>query len=377
MSQAVQNVAENGAGCFDHSFRARLTSAVARSYRLVLPAAFLGYALFYGATLVEPTGYALRTWALEGTSWADGSAPQAIDQLIANQAPHFELAFNALGYARFAAFGEMKPGAVAGRDGYLFNQADLILAREVDAGVSKAVSVITSVADQLEALGIDLVFLPLPTKMDVERDHHGYEEAAQAGERAYRAIVQSTLAAGVTTIDARSAWLEARLTGPVTHRTDQHWTVLGAQIAAREIARKIDMTGFMQVPIVLEQVSETLPFQGDLAAFIGSEYVSTAVGYPLEMIRPYNASGADPGPSEIALVGTSESVDLRWSFEVSLEHQLQAPIDNQAMSGVGPVLPMWRAIHQYRTAPEMRPRLVIWEFPVGAAFKENEIDVDQ
>lgn len=347
---------------------------VRTAYRLLIPLSFLGYSAFYLASTADAFRYSLQTWALEKTQLSDGSLTKAIDSAFANLAPHQAMAVDLAGSLRFALFGELKPGAVRGRDGYLFAETEIVFSSQVPSRVAFAATQISKVKDILRSMGIELILVPLPTKMDVERHHHDYQDAARVAEQAYADLISQAQSLGVRTVDARSVWQGAGSGGNLTHRTDQHWTVHGAAVVAQAVARVV---GPQDAGLVkLTPTPETLFFQGDLARFIGSEDVSASMGYPVEVIRPLLASYAPPlaiADPDYTLVGTSESVDTRWSFAALLESNLQARVDNKAMSGLGPLYPMWQAIRQMN---DSSPRTVIWEFPVGAIFKDNELYVE-
>lgn len=340
-------------------------------YRFVIPGFFLGYSAVYLSAVAGPMQYALGSWALEGKSWADGSATSSFDDVFARMAPYQLPAIDLAGFLRFELFGELKPGAVQGRNGYLFAEADIIFDHHIQDRVAYALDRVAGVKAELDRRGVDLVLIPLPTKMDVERDHHDYAAAAQAGEDAYAAFLEGVSSIDVRVVDARPSWLEAD-DDLLTHRTDQHWTVYGAGIVAKNVASFIDPeppTGRVSLlPIV-----RTLAFQGDLASFVGSQDVSAAVGFPAEVIRPIQAIYSDEiadGPAKYMLVGTSESVDTRWSFQSQLEGALQEKVENRAMSGVGPIYPMLAVLSQMT---EETPKIVLWEFPVGSIFKDAEL----
>ena len=65
---------------------------------------------------------------------------------------------------------------------------------------------------------------------------------------------------------------------------------------------------------------------------------------------------------EAVLVGTSYSADALWGFDGALMHRLGLGVDNRALEGLGPVVPMMRYLADPAAAAPP-PLLVVWEIP--------------
>lgn len=128
--------------------------------------------------------------------------------------------------------------AVAGPGGVLLFRRELSYVRGAGLDSLPAeenpVARIASLRDSLAGLGIDFLFVPVPTKLDVEPGLLGLPGEAIAQPWS-RKLLDDLAAAGVETVD-----LHAALSGKgLWRKQDTHWKPAGAQAAAEAVAERI------------------------------------------------------------------------------------------------------------------------------------------
>jgi len=90
---------------------------------------------------------------------------------------------------------------------------------------------------QLEERGIELVLVPVPVKAMVYGDLFGAE--MQVTHRDREAVLSRLRDSGATVVDVLPALVAGRSEGEVFFKQDTHWTQLGMNIAASEIAKAV------------------------------------------------------------------------------------------------------------------------------------------
>ena len=168
------------------------------------------------ARLAEEIGRNGGSWA----AWAERSAPardraQSLEESVPAQVQ-----------------------AIAGPGGALLFRRELSYVRGAGLDSLPAeenpVARIASLRDSLAGLGIDFLFVPVPTKLDVEPGLLGHpgDGVVQPWSRK---LLDDLAAAGVETVD-----LHAALSGKgLWRKQDTHWKPAGAQAAAEAVAVRI------------------------------------------------------------------------------------------------------------------------------------------
>lgn len=338
-----------------------------RLSRLMLPAAFLGYAAY--ANLAALTGgEALRLAQVEG-SLVRGEATENLSANYARAMPHREPAVAWLGAARYLLAGEGRDGVAVGEGGWLFSEEELVRASE--AQIARAVEEAVAAQEWIGALGGQLVVVPLPAKIDIDREQAPDEWAASAMEAQHQDFLEALASRGVAAVDVRPALTRLARQNRAFLARDTHWTPQGAEAAARAVA----LSGLVQAgqEAFLRRDGRPEAVEGDLVSFVTSADLAGWLGLGPEEITSLVAepAGGDPGGIFAAdapaistlLVGTSYSADDRWSFAPSLSLALSRDVLNLAKEGQGPVRPLRSLLHDPAWA-ETPPDYVIWEFPV-------------
>lgn len=346
--------------------------------RSAVPILFLGYAGFVNWSIFAKNGLDGEI----GTDMLTGGATAAFSALYGKAQPHRDTAFGVIGAGRYALIREGRDGVVAGRDGWLFTQEEFDPAS--DFALDAMIALVADVKRDLAGLGVALIVVPVPAKIDIYRAH-GNADAGLAMEMQYHAFRTRLDSAGIASVDTRPA-LAGAGDEPVFLSRDTHWTPEGARRVAEAVAVAgmipQGQTAFRKVPARPEE------FLGDLVSFVTSDALAPLVGLGPESVTPYVAEKVDAaavgifaagGPSvETVLVGTSYSANKNWSFVPALQLATEQDILNLAKEGLGPVTPM-QALLTDPSFAESPPARVIWEFPIrylGKPQSTSELSTD-
>ncbi|MEO8685473.1 MAG: hypothetical protein ABI414_11610, partial [Devosia sp.] len=305
-------------------------------------------------------------------SVVDGQFTAKLETIYKDRLPYRLAATDLVGAARYLVFGEGRKGVVVGQGGWLFSSEEYRVADNETQRIDDAVRAIAAVRDQLATSGTELVVVPLPAKADIYREHTAYPSLSDAMTVRYDRFRQALAAQEVKTVDARAALLADKVKEQVFLKGDTHWSQQGAAAVADATAQAVGPV-IAPVPITLAQ-GDTMTIEGDLTKFIISPRYASYVSLVPEQVTLLRASTTQPSdvsavdifgaqPIGVALVGTSYSANVNWSFAASLMAALGADVVNFAEEGHGPFVPMQQFLSSeaLNTAP---PKLVIWEIPV-------------
>jgi hypothetical protein len=138
--------------------------------------------------------------------------------------------------------------ALAGTDGYLFYQNSLKYVVGGDLEKQPAgknpLPIIVEFKRQLEQRGVDFLFVPVPTKLEIypEKLDPSFEKLAGAIVNPYvRKLLRALSKEGVEVVDLLPAFLSARggAGEPLYQHQDTHWTDRGLQLAAERLSARI------------------------------------------------------------------------------------------------------------------------------------------
>jgi alginate O-acetyltransferase complex protein AlgJ len=341
--------------------------------KLVVPALFLGCALFTNVTFVPNLAQVLRSQPLQVGDALNGHLAAEIDAAFKRQLPYSAVSVAAVGAARYMAFSEGRKGVVVGRQGWLFSSEEFRSSRKPSEDIERSVTEIANIREALAQRSITLVMAPLPAKADVYSEFAGNPALSEEMAQRYSNFKQGLVAAHVETADIKAALLAAKPTDAVFLRTDTHWSPEGAAAAARTLADIVGPVGAHQSFSMEQEDPHTI--EGDLVRFVVGAGFNGLVGLAPESItlRRATLAGKAEGTIDdlfgtattvpVALVGTSYSANASWGFADSLKADLGADVVNFAEEGRGPVTPM-RAFLANLSVREAPPQVVIWEFPI-------------
>ena len=270
--------------------------------------------------------------------------------------------------------------AIEGKDGVFFRiNADLRMAHPFSDLV---VADLAALSEALAANGTTLIFVPIPTKSVTLPDHLPPEAALygfdlEIATRVHTDILDRLNAAGVVTVDARSAMQNAPADDLPFFKADFHWSAAGARETARAIGETIralpgydDLT---KVTFETTHVGEDVAFSGMRRILQKQcrETLPEAVTAVYETTR-VEEQGTDGGLDlfgeaetavPIALVGTSFSDSPINNFPGFIAEYAQLEVVNYALTGGN----QYGGMLSYLTSAsfqETRPRFLIWENPI-------------
>jgi alginate O-acetyltransferase complex protein AlgJ len=147
--------------------------------------------------------------------------------------------------------------ALAGADGFLFFRQSIAYALGGDLGKQhrdrNPLPVIAAFGKLLAKHGVDFLFVPVPTKVEIFADKAASTPAKDAGLARFagqvanpfeRKFLLELAAEGVETVDLMPAFLAARAEGgktaePLYQKQDTHWTSRGLELGAKLVAERV------------------------------------------------------------------------------------------------------------------------------------------
>jgi alginate O-acetyltransferase complex protein AlgJ len=146
--------------------------------------------------------------------------------------------------------------AFAGADDFLFFKQSVLYATGGDLGKQRRdrnpLPVIGAFRKLLAAHGVDLLFVPVPTKVEIYPDKAASSPTKDAGLQRFaghvvnpfeRKFLAELAAEGVESVDLMPAFLAARgekaQAMPLYQAQDTHWTTRGLELAAKLVAERI------------------------------------------------------------------------------------------------------------------------------------------
>ncbi|MBS7792419.1 hypothetical protein KTR66_20670 [Roseococcus sp. SDR] len=259
-----------------------------------------------------------------------------------------------------------------GTNGWLFPIWDRV--NRVDmAAVRSAVQTVTETIGILRAGRIQVAILLIPSRKRMMRQYlpAGTQIAPEAAQRFTLTLSECTRAGAVVPdLDAVfRAQMQRDPAHPLFFKTDTHWTPMGAEVAAVEMARM--MRERMQLPASPRpgtRLGDLRPMQlaaGDLVQHLPAAQRG-AYGPEQSLVRqilPPEGAGAliEDDSYDTVIVGTS-NVQPRFGFQPVLSNQLVRPVglswkpNNQGT---------YFALLDYLRSDafkQQRPRALVWNF---------------
>jgi acetyltransferase AlgX (SGNH hydrolase-like protein) len=142
-----------------------------------------------------------------------------------------------------------KVKALAGRDGFLFYRNDLEYVTGGDLEKQRKgknpLPVIVEFKKLLDAQGVDFLFVPVPTKLEIYPEQLDPKLKSVSGEvinPAFRKLLASLASEGVEVLDLLPALLQAKSGGgpdPLFQHQDTHWTDRGLRLTADLLTARV------------------------------------------------------------------------------------------------------------------------------------------
>jgi hypothetical protein len=263
-----------------------------------------------------------------------------------------------------------------GRDGWLFNEIDIIQRFEpgvpIDADLGRLV-------EAFRSQGVTLVAVVLPTRGSVYSDALGsFEDAFAAydpvvARESYQTFLASLRGAGMVVPDLTPL---VRRGAPFYLKRDQHWTSAGARRVAQRVAQALqDLSTYEGL--------ETSTFRTRSLGHVNQtgwleEKVETAcnVLIPDESVEIFaterdtagqtaaQALFGDEGPPPVTLVGTSNSNRMDDKPDSNFSGALREALELEVLNAAFPGGQTHLSLLAYLRSDDYhahRPRLLVWE----------------
>jgi hypothetical protein len=290
--------------------------------------------------------------------------------------------------AKVRAFGEKQPvsiqGLIAGDSMLVFRRELEYLACEQPK--QNPIPVIAAFKDQLAAKGIDFLFIPIPTKIDVYPEVVTGDTALPGGiaQPAFRKLLRDLADARVETLDFLDAFLRiknASETGKrgLYQRQDTHWTTVALEAGAQLVAERIKKYSWYDSVYsnkrdykVRDSVFESL---GDIQARLNDADKAKIAPEAVMGHQITDAQGnlyEDSDSSQVLVLGDSytgvfQTVGCRHAgVTAHLAKQLGGPVDLIMGWGGGPEAP--GKLKKRGDAYLDGKRLVVWMMSVRDLF---------
>jgi len=297
-----------------------------------------------------------------------GSSFRWMETYYQNAFPYRGIAVGLWAVLNYQLFHEGRNGVLVGKNGWLFSAEEYNLCTMYRKIWKKNLQLIVHQIQQLRRHGLEVLVVLIPEKVDLYRNNLS-KKSLHNDIGLYRESYDFLQQQGVTILNIKDTLQKAITQGEqVFFRTDTHWTVRGAQLAARKISEKLSRLQGKDTFIATQTGSKKM--SGDLTNFIPVGRFFSKFGPPPDVFRQVrisrenNPTGLfDDIKIDTALVGTSYSADPRWAFADWLQYYLHKEVLNYSDKGTGPFLPMQHFIDTSLTK-EQDISFVLWEIPV-------------
>ena len=289
-----------------------------------------------------------------------------------------------------------------GKDGWLFLPSEL---RHLSVGefwgenaanVSKArnpsyadpLPTILDLHAQLKAIGVELVFMPVPTKASIYADKIVDVAPGSRIDTHHQALFKKLTDSGVNVIDLTPKFLAARSGDDNVYcQQDTHWATKGISIAAGDVAAHIKAQAWYKAltPKVYEAKTGTIALSGDLRDMLGNLSIPKAEER-LVTISEAGKPVAKSKDSPVLILGDSHTLvfgdggDMHTvgaGFPDHLAHQLGIPVDLIGIRGSGVGAARRNLAKEFIRNPSYAEskKVVVWLF-AGRDLTESSDGID-
>jgi alginate O-acetyltransferase complex protein AlgJ len=222
---------------------------------------------------------------------------------------------------------------------------------EPEPAHSHPLAALKTLKTQLDDLGIELIFMPVPAKAAVYSDFLSLEVFPDSPTGS-RLFLQQLEQQGFTVIDLHPLYAEEKTKGTQLYcKTDTHWSPAGALLAAGAAADLLSTRPWMEEPKKIElslMPTEELTFQGDLVEEPTQETL------PFRKVQASDEQPAFQDNSPVLILGDSHTLvfstggDMHaedGGFPELLAHALQLPVEriaNRGSASTPPRLTLYR-----------------------------------
>ncbi|WP_159348574.1 alginate O-acetyltransferase AlgX-related protein [Roseomonas harenae] len=255
--------------------------------------------------------------------------------------------------------------AVIGKEGWLFPVWDKVW--DVDSNLVRQTSqVIAQAIDILKAAGIGTAITLIPSKARIYRQYLPAEIRVSAeADRRYAGIMNDLRRPGAILPDLDAAF-RARAAGvQLFFKSDTHWTPMGAELAAVEVAKAIGPTvpSSTRPGTQVSTLSNKMHPRGDLVRNLPEAQRASYGPEPYQVREVVQAGGqaaliADD-TTDVTVVGNSY-MEPRYLFQPILSNQLSRPVSLfWKPNNVGPYATMLQYVAS-AGFKQQRPKVIAW-----------------
>ena len=305
-----------------------------------------------------------------------GKAAKEIEDRLDNRFSLKQLGVNTWAAIQYLAFNEGKKGLTIGDNDWLFTDEEIYSLPNAKYNLASNISYISQVKQVLAQRGITLVVLPVPAKLRVNQDSSVLPQRDATMEKLYELFITELKQDAIDVVDPLSEMQARSEKSELFLPTDTHWTPLGAEIAAQNVAKYINehLQLSLEEKKFVTDVTGTSKHEGDLmnflplspwADFLSPKEVELTLYETRELATTDELDSlfADSNETiDTVLIGTSYSANEKWNFPGALKQALSTDIVNLSVEGKGPFLPMADFINDYLDQLDGL-KLVIWEIP--------------
>ncbi len=276
------------------------------------------------------------------------------------------------GVLEYTLFNNGLDGVLIGKDGWLFTSEEFVFHPEGQEAMKDKLELASQAKKILAEQNINLVVLLVPSKARIYGDKLGRYSFPRYNEDVYDSFARDLEALDIPVVNLLSTFKTAKKQQDVFLKTDTHWTLYGARVAAAEIANVVNKNNLLPSfgsTTFTTTVETTVSHKGDLLTYLPLGFLQERIGPAFDEFTEQKTTSEDTGGGlfgsstiPITLVGTSYSANPLWNFEGALKETLGADVLNFASEGAGPVVPMqdYLASQALKDTP---PELVVWEIP--------------
>lgn len=331
---------------------------------------YTGPALIAAIGLIGLAGAFHTPWgSLLDKPFVDGKTQSALETAFNNAHVIRTRSIEGLTAMDWLLFGEPMPGAVVGRNGWLFTDEEYRAGVGFDARLQTSLDRIDGAIEQLNDAQIEVEIALIPDKARIMSEHLARPRPPLVEAR-YQAALDGLADRGLMVQDLRPVLVTAKSEAPVFMMRDTHWTPFGARAVAQAIAPALmhatDIRGRFET-----RPGRAEPYRGDLMNYLDTGLFAKWLGLNDEYlavpvtVQVGDSSGGLFGDVTVPtiLVGTSFSALQQWNFTGALQEASQTDILNLAEEGRGPFAPMMQFLADLSAGNLTKPDIVVWEIP--------------
>ena len=171
----------------------------------------------------------------------------------------------------YRLFRQGREGVIVGSNDWLYTAEEFTFYEDEAQAIADNIALMKEARATLEAQGTKLIVALVPAKARVYPEHLGRYRLPNYAAPRYQNVLRTLQTEGFITVDLLEALSHHKAGTPLFLRTDTHWTVEGADVAAQAIAQSssqhFNLTGLFQERHTTN-ILASRTYQGDLLGFI-------------------------------------------------------------------------------------------------------------